>query len=70
MFLGHICLAVIVLLFDIEYAKTHEHMDIDTVFEIGLLFRILLINICLLPVSFFAIRTGKKRKTALSGKKI
>lgn len=52
MFGGHFLVAAVILILDINYATTHEYMDMDIVFTLGVLMRVLLINTVLLPVSF------------------
>jgi len=59
---GHYLIAFVVLLLDIDYAATHEHMDTDIVFTIGVLFRIVLINTVLLPVSALGLSARSRRR--------
>jgi hypothetical protein len=59
---GHYMIALVVLLLDIDYAVTHEYMDMDIVFTMGVLLRIVLINIVLLPVSAAGLLVRRRRK--------
>jgi hypothetical protein len=59
---GHYVIALVVLLLDIDYATTHEYMDMDIVFTMGVLFRIVLINTVLLPVSAAGLLVRRRRK--------
>lgn len=47
--LGHFVVAFDVLLLDIDYAMTHTYMDMDIVFSMGVMARIVLINTVLQP---------------------
>lgn len=61
-FAGHFLVAFAVWLLDIDYALTHEYMDTDIVFTMGVFLRVLLINTVLLPVSFLGLWLRKIRK--------
>jgi hypothetical protein len=62
MFLGQCVVAGAVLVLDIDYATTHAYMDMDIVFTLGLLARVMLINTVLLPVSAIGIFLRRKRR--------
>lgn len=59
---GHYVIAFVVLLLDVDYAATHEYMDTDIVFTMGVLFRIILINAVLLPVSALGVSARRRWK--------
>jgi O-antigen ligase len=60
---GCFLVAFAVLLLDIGYATTHEYMDMDIVFTIGVVFRAVLINGVLLPVSALGFFLKRRRKS-------
>jgi len=61
MFLGQCAVACVVLVLDLDYATTHAYMDMDIVFTLGVLARVVLINTVLLPVSAIGILLRRKR---------
>lgn len=65
-FAGHVVVALAVLLLDIDYATTHEYMDMDFAFSLGVLVRVLLINTALLPVSAVGIALRRKENNSAS----
>jgi len=65
-FIGHFVAAFAVLLLDIDYAMTHEYMDMDIVFTMGVMVRVVLINTILLPVSALGLLLRKRRKSRSS----
>lgn len=62
-FLGHVLVALVVVFLDVRWIQSEMHNpgwdghpDLDSVFMIGVLLRILLINGVLLPVSLIGLR--------------
>jgi hypothetical protein len=66
-FVGHFAIAFAVLLLDIDYAMTHEYMDMDIVFTMGVVARVVLINTLLLPVSAAGLFLRKRWKDRPAG---
>jgi membrane protein YqaA with SNARE-associated domain len=60
MFIGHFVVAFVVLILHIEYATTHAYMDMDIVFTMGVLARVVLINTVLLPVGGLGAAPGEQ----------
>jgi hypothetical protein len=70
MILGHIIIAMVVFSLDVDWVQAEMHRpgwdglpDMDGVFMIGAVFRIILINTALLPVSMLAMKL--RRRAAL-----
>jgi hypothetical protein len=70
MFAGHIVVALTVTFLDVRWVQAAMHApnwdgtpDMDIVFTIGLLIRIMLINIILLPVTYIALRLRARSRT-------
>jgi membrane protein YqaA with SNARE-associated domain len=61
-FLGCLAVSFAVLLLDIDYAMTHEYMDMDIVFTMGVMARAVLINGALLPVSALGVLLRRRRE--------
>jgi hypothetical protein len=62
-FVGLFLVAFAVLLLDIDYAMTHEYMDMDIVFTMGVMARAVLINGVLLPISALGLFLKKRRRS-------
>lgn len=65
--LGHIVIAAIVIILDLRWIQAEMHRpgwngipDQDMVFALGLLFRVILINTLLLPVSLLGLRLNRR----------
>ena len=61
--LSHFVVAVFILLFDFKYVSAHPgegEMEIAGLGVVGFLFRVVLINMVLLPFSYLFFRLGKK----------
>jgi hypothetical protein len=67
MFVGWLAVSFAVLLLDIDYATTHAYMDMDIVFTMGVMFRAVLINAALLPVSVLGVFLRRRRKGKRAG---
>ena len=65
-FVGHFVVDLAVLLLDIDYAMTHAYMDMDIVFTMGVMARVVLINSVLLPISALGLLLRKRRKSRSS----
>ena len=70
MFAGHICIAVIVGVLDVRWVTSAMHApgwdgapDMDFVFMVGLVLRIVLINTFLLVVTIPALRAWRRHRT-------
>ncbi len=59
-FRGHLLIALVVSFLDVGYAMNHQTMDMDAIFTMGVLARVVLINTVLLPVSGLGLFMGKK----------
>jgi hypothetical protein len=57
---GHLLIALIVSFLDVGYAMDHGYMDMDIIFTMGVLARVVLINTVLLPVSGLGLLAGRK----------
>jgi len=69
--LGHILLAIAIVALDVQWVQGEMRRpgwngqpDADFVFALGVLVRIVLFNSLLLPVSLFALRTKRRRRSA------
>jgi hypothetical protein len=60
---GCFVVALGVLLLGIDYATTHAYMDMDIVFTMGVIFRAVLINGILLPISALGFFLRRRRKS-------
>jgi hypothetical protein len=59
-FRGHFLIALIVYFLDVGYAMEHRYMDMDIIFTMGVLVRVVLLNTVLLPVSGLGLLAGRK----------
>ena len=63
--IGLLAIALLVSFLDVAYQSSHsKEMDMDAVFAVGMIDRVLLINAVLLPVHLLGLFAAYHRKTA------